>query len=56
MKAAVEGGSVDCDASSDSRVYWCDIKLEWDTVGDISRIIDRVSKLVDPDTTELSFI
>ena len=42
-----EDGSVDCDAGSDSRVYWCDIKLEWDTVGDISRIIDHVSKLVD---------
>ena len=41
-----EDGSVDCDAGSDSRVYWCDIKFEWDTIGDISRIIGRVSELV----------
>ena len=51
-----EDGSVDCDAGKDFRVYWCDIKLEWDTVGDISRIIDHVSNLVNPDTTELSLI
>ena len=55
MKATVEGGSVDCDASSDSRVYWCNIKLEWGTVDDISRIMNRVSELVDPDSTDLSF-
>ena len=51
-----EDSSVDCDARSDSKVYWCGIKLEWKTVGDISRIIDHVSKLVDPDTTDISFI
>ena len=50
-----EDGSVDCDAGSDSRVYWCDIKLEWETVDDISRIIDHVSKLVGTDSTDLSF-
>ena len=55
MKVAVEGGSVDCDAGSDSRIYWYDIKLEWDMVDDISRIIDHVSKLVDHDSTDLSF-
>ena len=49
-----EDGSVDYDAGKDFRVYWCDIKLEWKTVGDISRIIDRVSNLVDPNTTEIS--
>ena len=43
-----EDGSIDCDAGSDSMVYWCDIKLEWDTVDDISRIMDRVSKLPVP--------
>ena len=42
-----EDGSADCDVSSDSRVYWCDIKFELDTVDDISKIIDHVSKLVD---------
>ena len=41
-----EDGSVGCDAGSDSRVYWCDIKFEWDTIGDISRIMGRVSELV----------
>ena len=49
-----EDGSVDCDACSDSRVYWSYIKLEWDTVGDISRIIDHVSKLVGTNSTDLS--
>ena len=44
--------SVDCDAGSDSRVYWCDIKFELDTVDDISRIIDHVSKLVGTSSTD----
>ena len=47
-----EDGSIDCDACSDSRVYWCDIKFEWDTIGDISRIMDRVSELVGTDSTD----
>lgn len=47
-----EDGSVDCDAGSDSRVYWCDIKFELDTVDDISRIMDRVSKLVGTSNTD----
>ena len=42
-----EDGGVDCDADSDSRVYWCDIKFEWNTIGDILRIMGRVSELVD---------
>ena len=50
-----EDGSVDCDINSNSRVYWCDIKFDRDTVDDISRIIDHVSELVDPDSTDLSF-
>ena len=45
-------GSVDCNAGSDSRVYWCNIKFEWDTVDDISRIMDRVSKLVGTSSTD----
>ena len=45
-------GSVDCDADSDSRVYWCDIKFELDTVDDISKIMDRVSKLVGTSNTD----
>ena len=49
-----EDGSVDCDARSDSRVYWCDIKFELDTVNDISRIIDHISKLVGINSTDLS--
>ena len=47
-----EDGSVDCDAGSNSRVYWCDIKLERDTVDDISRIMDRVSKLIGTSSTD----
>ena len=49
-----EDGSVDCDVNSNSRVYWCDIKLEWDTVYDVSRIIDHVAKLVGTNSTDLS--
>ena len=49
-----EDCSVDCDARSDSRVYWCDIKFELDTVNDISRIIDHISKLVGINSTDLS--
>ena len=41
-----EDGSVGCDAGGDSRVYWCDIKFNRDTVDDISRVIGHVSELV----------
>ena len=41
-----ENGSVGCDAGGDSRVYWCDIKFNRDTVDDISRVIGHVSELV----------
>ena len=49
-----EDDSVDCDARSDSRVYWCDIKLELETVDNMSRIIDHVSNLVGAGSTDLS--
>ena len=45
-------GSIDCNAGSDSRVYWCDIKFEWDTIHDILRIIGRVSELVGTGNTD----
>ena len=41
-----EDGSIDCNAGRPAfRVYWCDIKFEWDTIDDISRIIGRAAEL-----------
>lgn len=48
-----EDGSIDCNADRPAfKVYWCDIKFEWDTIGDISKIIGRVSELVGTDSAD----
>ena len=49
-----EDGSVDCNVSNNLRVYWCDAKFEWETIDDISRIINYVSNLIDHSITNIS--
>ena len=41
-----EDGGVNCNARNGSRVYWCDIKFDYDTIDTVVKIIGHVSETI----------
>ena len=41
-----EDGGVNCNAKNGSRVYWCDIKFDLETIDTVLKIIGHVSETI----------